>query len=137
MSDDLTFLFEDFFASDEERTVDIPVTILGRVVPITVKVGLTVEDRLAAQRAAIKKSVKPSGEVTILGVDESEATIELLARAIVRWPFMQKDGVPVPVTRENIRKLLGGADALAAAIQKLDAEGLAALDPFVTPSAED
>lgn len=136
MSDaaDQLFYFDDFF--DSAKTVVIPVTIKGRVVPITIKAGLSVEDRLAAQAAAVKKLTKPNGETVILGIDEGAATEELMLRAIVSWPFVQRDGARVPVTKENLRKLLGGIDALAEAVQKIDSEGEASLTPFAPPSAE-
>lgn len=136
MSDQQDFLFDDFFATDEQKTVTIHVAILGRQVPITVKAGIPVDDRLAAQRAAVKRVVKPNGESVVTSVDEAEATLELLLRCIVSWPFKTKEGKPVPVTKENIRKLLGGMDALAEAIKKIDEQGVDALDPFGSPSDE-
>lgn len=129
------FLFDDFFATDEQKTVEVPVTILGRVVPITVKAGISVEDRLAAQRAAVKRLVNTRGEVISTSVDEAEATLELLTRVIYSWPFT-KHGERVPVTKENIKKLLGGMDALAEAVKKIDEQGADALGPFVKPSDE-
>lgn len=130
------FFFDEFFADESDAGVVVPVTIRGKQVPITFKRGLTVEDKSRAQQAAVQKRLTADGRLVYDGVDESKAVELMLLAAIKDWPFTYRDGRKVPVSVENIRNLLGGADEMADIIQKLDAEGAEALVPFVSPSAE-
>lgn len=132
-----TFYFDDFFASDEDPGVTVPVKIRGRMVPITFKRGLTIEDKAKAQAAAVKMTISADGKPVFGGIDNAAAVTQMLAVSIKSWPFTNRDGSPVPVTIENIKKLLGGADEMADVIAKIDAEGAEALVPFVAPSDED
>lgn len=132
---DTAFLFDDFFASDNDPGVVIGVTIKGRRVPITIKRGLSVTERTAAEQKAVRKHTDPSGRLVFDGVDEAVLVEELLVAAIKDWPFKNSDGSAVPVTRENIRRMLGGAEEIASAIQTIDREGESALAPFEQPSA--
>lgn len=132
-----TFYVDEFFATDEDPGVTVPVKIKGRIVPITFKSGLTIEDKAKAQSKAIKRRVTGDGRLVVDEVNESEAAIYMLATAIKKWPFEDRNtGAPLPITVENIRKMLGGADEMAEIIQKIDQEGAAALVPFAPVSAE-
>lgn len=129
-----TFLVDDFFASDNDPGVVIPVTIKGRIVPITIKRGMSLEERNACEARAIKQHIDPAGRLINDGMDMDVLTRELVFRAILDWPFTQKDGSKLPVTREAVNKLLGGAEAIAMAMQTIDQQGEAALVPFVPAS---
>lgn len=132
-----TFYVDEFFATEDDPGVKVTVKIKGRMVPITFKSGLTVEEKAKAQAKALKRHVTPDGRLVIDEVNESEAAIYMLAVAIKDWPFTDRaTGQKLPITVENIRKLMGGADEMAAIIQKIDQEGAAALAPFEPASAE-
>lgn len=137
MSEEL-FYVDDFFATDDDPGVTVAVNIRGRQVPITFKRGLTIEDKAKAQQMAIKRRITPDGKVIVEGLDETEAVVYMLAVSIKEWPFTDRaTGEKFPITPENIKKLLGGADEMADVIAKLDAEGAEALVPFVARSTED
>jgi hypothetical protein len=127
------FLFDDFFGSEDDPGIVVEIKIRGRQVPITLRRGLTLADQMACQAAALKKRLV-NGSIVMDGLDEAILVEEMMVRAIKAWPFQFKGGTPVPVTRENIRKMLGGADEIADAIKKLSTEGEAALAPFVPAS---
>ena len=132
-----SFYVDEFFATEEDPGIEVPIKIKGRMVPITFKSGLTVEDKARAQQMAIKREIVDN-KVVLKELNESEAAIYMLAVAIKSWPFKdRKTGAQFPVTPENIRKLMGGADEMAEIIKKIDEEGTAALLPFVAPSTED
>jgi hypothetical protein len=134
---DETFFVDEFFATDEDPGVTVGVKIKGRLVPITFKSGLTVEDKAKAQAKAIKRRVTGDGRLVVDEINESEAAIYMLAVSIKDWPFTERaTGKKLPITVENIRKMLGGADEMAEVIQKIDQEGAAALVPFAPASAE-
>lgn len=129
------FFADEFFLDEEDPGVKVTVKMRGRDVPIYLKRGLTLEDEMAAQATALKKTITPDGKVIVQGLDETALVEEMLVRCIKSWPFTdRKTGKSFPITRENIRKMLGGADELAAAIKKLNQEGEAALAPFAPVS---
>lgn len=150
--DEEQFFADEFFLDESDPGIEVKVKMRGRMVPVFLKRGLTLEDEMAAQAAALQKTVTPDGRVVIGGLNEKALVEEMLFRCIKSWPFKyplfrvnpktgQKEphpqaGQPFPVTKENIRKMLGGADELAAAIKKLNTEGEKVLAPFVVTSAE-
>lgn len=135
--DEEHFYADDFFAMEDDPGVKVFITMRGRQVPIHLKRGLTLEDEMAAQSAALKKTITPEGKIVVEGLDESALVVEMLYRQINRWPFTNRTtGQKLPITRENIKRMLGGAEELAEAIKKLNAEGEAALAPFGVASAE-
>lgn len=132
---DQQFFYDDFFASDTDPGVTVYVKMRGREVPIVLRRGLTLADKNACQTMALKKHMGPNGQVVYDGIDESVMVEEMIVRSILSWPFQMRDGTPVPVTRESVRRMLGGTDQLAELIKKLDEEGTEALVPFAQPSA--
>lgn len=105
MSDE-QFFFDEFFAADEP--IEIVVAVRGQEVPLKVRPSLTLEERVKAESSAIKRKIDPkTGKITIDRVDEGRAAIELALAYLVSWPFVTRDGSPVPITRENINKFIG------------------------------
>lgn len=138
-----TFLFDDFFVANDQTDpgdrVEVEITDVHgnpRIVPLYIKRGLSLDDREAAKRQAVKTRLKPNGEYEIVSMDETVFAIELLVRCIRVWPFRYRDGSQVPVTRENIRQFLAdGADKLAAMIVGRMQKRQEQKGPFLTPSA--
>jgi hypothetical protein len=129
-----SFFFDEFFGSDEG--VEILLPIRGRSVPLRIKRGLTLREKAAAEGKAIKRSVNlKTGQITVEGIDEAAAAEEIAFQMLLSWPFTHRDGSPVPLTRENAAKLLGGLDTLVGLVKKIEEEGDAALAPFVARSA--
>lgn len=111
------FLFDDFFVDDADEGVVHEVTIRGRKVPITCKRDVTLADKEAAEQAAVRRHLDPTGRVVVDGIDSGVLAVELLVRCVKKWPFTFKDGKSVPITRENIRRMIAdGAEALAQSI---------------------
>jgi hypothetical protein len=111
------FLFDDFFVDDADAGVVHNVVIRGRVVPITTKRDVTLADKEAAEQAAVKRHLDPTGRVVVDGIDGGALAVEVLVRCIKSWPFTFKDGKPVPITRDNIRRMVAdAAEALAQSI---------------------
>lgn len=132
MSEPEVFYFDEFFA---DEGVDILLPIRGRKVPLRIRRGLPLKEKAAAQAVAVKRHVDPnSGRVVIDQIDESLAAEEIAYRMILSWPFINRDGSKVSITRENVSKLLGGMDTLVSLVEKMEQEGDAALVPFVAPS---
>lgn len=129
------FYFDEFFGSDDEG-IEVTLTLRGRVVPLRIKKGLTLREKAQAESIAIKRHLDPkTGRIVVDSVDEAAAAEELVARMILSWPFVTRDGSPVPVTRENVSKMLGGLAELMQLFEKMEQEGSEALAPFVSPSA--
>ena len=129
------FFADEFFLLEDDPGITVQVKMRGRVVPITLKRGLTLEDEMAAQAAALNKQVV-NGRVVIGSLNEAALVEEMLIRSIKDWPFIdRKTGQKFPITKENVRRMLGGADELAEAIKKLNTEGEKVLAPFVVTSA--
>lgn len=118
------FLFDDFFVDDADEGVVHIVTIRGRAVPITCKRDVTLADQEAAEQAAVRRHLTPDGRLVVDGVENGVLAVEILFRTIKRWPFVYGPkhphaGKPVPITRENIRRMVAdGAEALATSIAK-------------------
>lgn len=130
-----TFFFDEFFGS-EDNGVEIHLPIRGREVPLRIRRGLTLKEKVEAQAVAVKRKIDPStGKITIDRIDEAAAAEEIAFKMLLSWPFITRDGAPVPITRENVGKLLG-MDQLVELTQKMEQEGEAALAPFVAPSVE-
>jgi hypothetical protein len=138
MSEEQTFLFDDFFVDEADPGVVHTVTIRGREVPITCSRGISLADKEAATQASVKRHVAPNGKIVVDGIDDTALAVELLMRCIKSWPFTYKDGSTVPINRRNIRMLLSDAcDALALAIIGVGAAKEAEADgPFAPPSEE-
>lgn len=130
------FLFDEFFETEENKSFPLTVKIAGRSVTIHIKKGLTNADRNAAEMAAIKTEPLPNGGMKILGMDESRLTDELIARAIVDWPFTNRDGSKVPINRETVRRLKGGSERIIMAVEAFDREGEAGLATFQESAAQ-
>lgn len=148
MTEELEFNFDDFFVTQDPKQSGTVVQVdledvngNTRTVPITIKRGLSFGDQEAAKQNAVKKRIKPNGEVEILDINEDIFAVEIVARAVKDWPFKYSDGKKVPVTRENVKFLLAGGVATLATllINKISA-GKGAKQPFTTPlgkSSED
>lgn len=128
------FFFDEFFTDD--AGVEILLPVRGRKVPIRVRRGLPLQEKIAAQSVGIKrKADMKTGKVVVDRIDEGAAAREVAFRSIISWPFTYREtGEPVPITRENVDKLLGGMDTLVEIVMQMDKEGEAALLPFVAPS---
>lgn len=126
------FLFDDFFVDEADEGVVHEVLIRGRKVPITCKRDITLEDKEAAEQAAVKRHLDPTGRVVVDGIDGGVLAVEILVRCVKKWPFTFKDGRPVPITRENIRRMVASAaEALATSIVgTLEAKQQEADGPF-------
>jgi hypothetical protein len=101
------FLFDDFFVSDGDG-FDTTIQVKGRDIPIRVR-PLSSSDQIAIQAEAVSKRIDQDGTVRIDKFDEAKGSSLLLARGIVSWPFVHKDGTPVEITPDNCSKLLGEA----------------------------
>ena len=137
MSDE-TVLFEDFFVPADDPGVETSITVNGREVPLHIKRGLSLGDREAAKAVATKMDIDmEKGTVKLSSFDEGIFTIEMLFRCLKSWPFT-KDGVPVPITRENIRALKAtAADEMSKLVNALTGGSKdEALAPFEKPSDE-
>jgi hypothetical protein len=134
--DNETFLFEDFFIPADDPGVETSITVNGREIPLRVKRGLSLGDREAARAVATKMDIDlMKGTMKVDSFDEGVFTIELLFRCLVSWPFT-KDGVAVPITRDNIRALSSSAaDEMAKLVQLfVGGNKEEALAPFEKPS---
>jgi hypothetical protein len=128
------FYFDDFF--DNEDGIEVTLLIRGRHVPIRIRKGLTLRERVKAEGMGITRHLDmKTGRVVIDGVDEAAAAEEIAFQMLLSWPFVNRDGSPVPITRPNVAKLLGGMDQLVQLTRKMETEGEAALVPFVSASA--
>ena len=137
MSDQEVFYADEFFLDEDDPGIEVKVQMRGRLVPICIKRGLTLDDQMAAEAAAIKKSVGLDGKVVFQGLDEGALVREMLFRYIRSWPFTDRKTVELlPITRENVGKMLGGSEALMQAIKNLNDEGEKVLAPFVEVSTE-
>jgi hypothetical protein len=129
------FYFDDFVVGEDDPGVEVPVEIRGQVIPIRFHRGLTIEDREAAKNAGITRRVRPEGTIELLSIREDIIQLENVTRAIKSWPFTDREGKPIPVTKQNVKALGAEAlDALFFAYQKVSTGRAQALVPFVMPS---
>lgn len=111
MSDEQTFLYDDFFASADDAGRSITISLNGRDVPLRVKARLTVKDKEEAQAKAVSRVIDPkTGKVSIGTVDDAQLAGELLSRFILEWPFKYQNGTPVPITPESCQALSAKAE---------------------------
>lgn len=129
------FYFDEFFGSDAEG-VEVTLTIRGRKVPVRIRRGLTLREKVEAQAKAVKRHVTPDGRPVIDSIDEAAIAEELAFKLLLSWPFVTRDGAPVPITRENVAALLGGLDDLIELSRRMEALGEKALVPFDSKSDE-
>lgn len=99
------FLADDFFVDEHDPGVELIVTLSGRTVPLMVKRGLSFADIAAAKQQATKMRFKPDGTPEVYAFDETIMNVEILFRALKSWPFTQRNGKSLPLTRENIKAL--------------------------------
>jgi hypothetical protein len=125
-----TFLFDDFFASDDDQGIEATVRVKGRDIPLRIKTDLSLQDQQEVEQLAIKKRVTPDGKIVVDGVDEALLVAETLARTIKSWPFTYRDGSPVPVNPANVLKFCAeGGSQLGTLLKSLKDAREAALDP--------
>jgi hypothetical protein len=130
------YLYDDFFADDSTPGVVTGVQIRGRNVPITLKRGVSFKDFSEAKEQATTMGFKPDGRPYVIKYSDGIFGIELCVRCIQSWPF-DRDGKPVPVTRESIAALgTDGVSAIVSVLMEVMSKGVEALVPFVSPSAE-
>jgi hypothetical protein len=136
------FFYDEFFA-DDSVTEPITLTLKGREVTIHVKKVVALGDREAAKQAVMIREMDADGKVVVKGFDLNRFGLEMLARMIVRWPFVyrpkpgsKRDPKPVPVSYETVSRFIGdGAEELMMRVTKIisgpSEEDLA---PFDQPS---
>ena len=132
------YYFDEFFVSDSDPGVTYQVPIKGRLVPIVCKRGMSLRDKEEAQSAAIQRHIDTeTGRLVIDGIDDIKMDIEILSRTIKSWPFVYRDGSPVPITPETISAFLSeGVDRLIGFIAKGNAAQEAEVTgPFDAASA--
>ena len=128
------FLFDDFFVGDDNPGIEISIKVRGRDIPLHIR-PLTTSDQIAVQAAAVSKRYTPEGGVVIDRIDEAKANSLLIAKSIVSWPFVFKDGSSVPVTPENCSKLLGDAGVqITQALGALNEKKASIITPFGSSS---
>jgi hypothetical protein len=129
------FYFDDFVVGEDDPGVEVDVEIRGKVLPIRFHRGLTIEDREAAKNAGVTRRILPTGTIELLSVREDIIQLETVARAIKSWPFKDRQGKMVPITKQNVKALGAEAlDVLFFAYQKVSTGRQQALVPFVMPS---
>jgi len=134
VSDSTEFFFDDFFVGSDDPGVEIKPVLRGRVVPMRITRGLSLDDREAAKAMAVRQHLNPQGQMVLDGIDEKVLNVEVLARALKSWPFT-RDGQPVPITRQTITALGGDCcDAIMAEMAKLLSAAEDAHAPFENPS---
>jgi hypothetical protein len=131
---DEQFLFDDFFVGDDDPGIEIVIHVRGRDVPLHIR-PLSTSDQVAVQAASVSKRFTPSGQVVIDRIDEAKANAMLIAKSIVSWPFVNKDGRPVAITAENCGKLIGDAGTqITAALGSLNEKKTEVITPFDSSS---
>lgn len=130
------FLFDDFFVPDSDPGIEVPIVLQGRPVPFVLKRGITLKDKEEATAAAMTRHFTEEGKLVVDGLDDQKLTAELLTRCIKSWPFVHKDGSPVPVTAENIMAMVGdaGEKLVTLLMAGLSAKEVHANGPFETGS---
>lgn len=138
MPDQKTFLYDDFFIPSDDPGIEKLVHIKGRDIPIRFKRGFSMDDIQAAKAVAVKSKVNlKTGQMEIVGVDEGKFMNELLYRAIVAWPFTDRNGRKVAIDRETIGELCAeGSQVFMAVLNELIGVGQQNLDFFESPSGE-
>lgn len=136
MAQDEQYLYDDFFADDSTPGITTGVQIRGRNIPITLKRGVSFKDFSEAKENATTMGFKPDGRPYVISYSDGVFGVELCVRCIQSWPFT-KDGKPLPITRETIGALgSDGVAAIVAVLMSVMNEGVKALTPFVSPSAD-
>jgi hypothetical protein len=141
--DQNNFLFDDFFVPEDDPGHKVEVKVKDRngrmrVVPIFLKRGMSLSDRESAKAKAVQTRINPkNGQLEMTGVDEGVFQMEILMRAIVSWPFKDKYGQAIEVTRKNINLCLPDmADILFQQVLGLMDRQEASLD-FFEKASED
>ena len=133
---DEQFLFDDFFVSDEDPGIEIVIHVRGRHVPLRIR-PLSTSDQIAVQAASVSKRFTPEGQVVIDRIDEAKANSMLIAKSIVSWPFVHRDGRPVVINAENCARLLGDAgNQITQALGSLNDKKAEIITPFESSSDE-
>jgi hypothetical protein len=141
MSEEM-FFFDDFFVSEEDQGAPVEVEMKDkdgkpRTVKIHLKRGISLRDREAAKKKAIRTRFTPDGRMELVDVDDEIFTVELLVRLIKEWPFKYGNGQPVKISRENITLMLAnGADELKKLVLGIVEKEKEAHGPFAKPSDE-
>lgn len=129
------FFADEFFAAQDDASTEVLVPLRGRQVPMRLR-AMNYADRVAAQAKAVTREMDAFGNVRVKAVDEVIATAAILARVIVSWPFVERDGSPTPITEANVTRLLDtGTERLLAIVDALSKGQAEKLLPFVARSA--
>jgi hypothetical protein len=132
-----TFLYDDFFSPADDPGIEIRPMIRGREVPLRIKRGISLVDAGEARDLASKKALQ-NGTPVVVDVNETRMNILILKRVILSWPFVKKDGSPVPITEKTIGELVGdAAQAILEEIQALMSAREESLAPFAKRSGKD
>jgi hypothetical protein len=126
------FYFDEAFIDESDPGVPVEVEIKGRKAVIHLTRGVSLHDKLAAKKQAVRHRIRPDGSVEIQNIDEEIFAVELLARSVKSWPFVFRgSNRPVPVTRENIKKMLSDvSEQLQAIVLNMTQKQEESLVPF-------
>jgi hypothetical protein len=108
----------------------------GKLVPITLKQGITLKERKALTDKSIKLNVNgKSGKISIKDVDEELFVQQLLELSVLAWPFKNRDGSAVPINSQTLANLPSTVvEKIVQVVMGITEEQLAANSPFETPS---
>lgn len=132
----MAFFWEDYASS--KRGVEITLNWRGHKLPFSIKRTLTLDERQAANQAAIEIGLDKNGKPEIKRQDQAAYTKEIVRVGVLSWPFEYVEGSPVPINAKNIASLDGSLlDELASHILGTVEVDKKATTPFEKKSEED
>lgn len=132
-----TFLFDDYFADDSTRGIEVNIPFKGKVLPFRIKRIMTIRERQKANDAGLEFGLDEAGAPKVTKMDQAAYNIEIVLAGLKWWPFEFQPGKPVPITRKHVEKMDGALlELIAGLILGVGEVQVAALDPFVKKSGD-
>lgn len=137
MSENETFLFNEYFADPSDKGAPVTIPFNGKDLPFRLRRSLTIHERQRANDAAVAIEIGDDGKPKVTKLDQGAYNVEIVLAGLKEWPFEFSPGRSVPINRKYVEQLDGVLlERIANQILRVGEVQKDALDPFEMKSDE-
>jgi len=110
------FLYDDFFSSPDASPIPATIEVRGRKLSIGLRM-MGFGELQALMSKSLRITLDEAGKPQVEVVNESEGNTDLILACLRSWPFKNRDGSMVPITKETLAQM--HPDVMVALLQRV------------------
>lgn len=128
---DQSVLFDDYSSDSDDPGVEVFIEHRGRNLRFRMRKSLPLGEKQDALASSMALSISKDGVPHIDHMDNAAYTEKIVLAALKEWPFVGKDGKPIPINKETVHKTDGALlDKINAIVMGQEEAQKSALIPF-------